>query len=145
MDAFLRRATPIVLLVLASLAWFGPWIPGYDGLASRFGEGAVLRFVVGLLCLYTLMGVLERQRMEVHFKQVLGAFREFSQKRGETGGVDAQKEAVAILLGALSSADAEVRSNAIQHLKRLTGQDLGEDPTAWQAWWRTQGQSDGSD
>ena len=142
MNSFLRRATPLVLLVMAGLAWFGPMLPGYGSIRDALGDGAVLRFVVGVLCLYMVMLVAERQRMEAAFKDVLGAFRSFHLQRGttETGagpnvsGVAAakavaaehdeqKKQAIRILVGALSSDEPEVRTNAAQNLERLTGQD----------------------
>ncbi len=142
MDGFLRRATPIVLLVLAGLAWFEKWLPGHETMASRFGDDAVLRFVLGLLCVYMVMLVLERQRLELSFKQLLGAFKEFHEM-ARTDGSPAQvegkkREAIELLLAALGGADAAIRASAASHLKRLTGQDLGEDPQAWQAWWAQQ-------
>ena len=138
MDRFLRRATPLVLLVLAGLAWFETWLPGHQVIAKNFGDDAVLRFVTGFLCIYMVMLVLERQRMEQTFKQVLLAFREF---RGGAPGAkpgpdarDAQREAVQILVGALDSPDESVRKTSAVHLKRLTGLDLGEDAAAWRRW-----------
>jgi hypothetical protein len=142
MDGFLRRATPIVLLALAGLAWFEKWLPGHETMVSRFGEDGVLRFVLGLLCLYMVMLVLERQRLEQAFKQLLGAFKDFhAQSRSDGSPVQAaekKREAIGLLVGALESADAEIRGNAVTHLKRLTGKDLGHDPQAWQAWWAQQ-------
>ncbi len=153
MDRFLRRATPFALLALAALVWFERWIPGAGGFAARFGDDAVPRFVIGLLCLYVLLLVIERQRMEGAFKQVLGAFREFHRGGAAAGpgglpsgaaggkppaGVD---PAVPILIGALASADVEVRRSCVQHLKRLTGEDLGDDPVAWRRWWRSRAEA----
>ena len=143
MDSTLQRATPIVLLVLAGLAWFGKFLPGYDGLTRSFGEAAVLRFVTGVLCLYMVMLVLERQRMERAFKDVLGAFRQFHAERAGGGGAaggevrtaeDAQEEALRLLVGSLSSPDAKVRGLAAGNLQRLTGQSFGEDAAAWTRW-----------
>lgn len=142
MNSFLARATPLVLLALAVLAWFGELLPGHEQLVRTFGDDVVLRFVTGLLCIYMVLLVIERQRMERNFKQVLGAFRDF---HGKAGGGEvpaaAQREAVEILVGALRSEDPEVRRNAQTHLERLTGQKLGEDPEAWSGWLAQQGQS----
>ena len=142
MDGFLRRATPIVLLALAGLAWFEKWLPGHETMASRFGEDGVLRFVLGLLCLYMVMLVVERQRLEQGFKQLVGAFKDFHEQSRAAGSPaqagSAKREAVELLVAALGSPDAEIRKNSVSHLKRLTGQDLGEDPQAWQAWWAQQ-------
>lgn len=141
MDRWLRRATPIVLLVLAGLAWFERWLPGHEAWAERFGDDGALRFVVGLLCIYLVMLVAERERMERTFVDVLKAFRDFrSQSPGESGPdpATAQREAVELLVAALDSDDPAIRDNASRHLQRLTGQDLGPDPAAWRAWLRRQ-------
>ena len=138
MDTFLRRATPLVLLALAALAWFGAWMPGHSELAARFGDDAVLRFVVGLLCIYMVMLVVERQRLEVSFKQLLGAFKDYHQQARSgmptSEAPEAKREAAQILVGALSSADPELRETALVHLKRLSGEDFGADADAWRSW-----------
>ena len=139
MDSFLRRATPVVLLLLAALAWFEKWLPGHEAVASRFGDDAVLRFVLGLLCVYVVLLVVECQRLEQAFKQLLGAFKDFhaQARRGGTAGAEsaaAKREAVELLVAALSSGDLAIRQKARKHLARLTGEDLGEDPQAWRAW-----------
>lgn len=148
MDGFLRRATPIVLLVLAGLVWFEKWLPGHEVMAGRFGDDGVLRFVLGLLCVYMVMLVLERQRLEQAFKQLLGAFKDFHEQvrpaGSAAGAEDKKREAVQLLVAALGSADAAVRSNAVTHLRRLTGLDLGEDPKSWQAWWAQQRDAGGA-
>ncbi|MHC5065661.1 MAG: hypothetical protein ACYTG5_16985 [Planctomycetota bacterium] len=145
MDSWLRRATPLVLLLLAGLAWFEDFLPGREYLAREFGDKFVLRFVLGLLCIYVLMLVLERQQMEQLFKQVLGQFKDFHSAQGAagqpggpaTGGVadeKARSEAVQILVAALDSEDPKVRSGALENLQRLTGQQLGADKAAWRSW-----------
>ena len=105
-------------------------------------ETAAAVVVMGLLCIYMVMLVLERQRLEQAFKQMLGAFKDFhEQARGGVGASDAPRakwEAVELLSAALESSDADVRQNAVVHLKRLTGQDFGEDAGAWQAWLASQ-------
>ncbi|MEM7204988.1 MAG: hypothetical protein AAF628_32335 [Planctomycetota bacterium] len=129
-----------MLIGLAGLVWFERVLPGASGFAEQFGSDAVLRFVIGVLCLYVVLLVLERQRMENAFKEVLGAFREFHAKAsggaasGPPGANAAQQEAVRLLIGALRSPDAQVRASSAAHLKRLTGQDLGEDGEAWNRW-----------
>jgi len=45
-------------------------------------------------------------------------------------------EAVKILVGALGSDKTEVRESVVQELKRLTGEDYGEDAAAWKRWIR---------
>jgi|SoiMethySBSTD1v2_1073268.scaffolds.fasta_scaffold2946595_2 hypothetical protein len=139
MDRFLRGATPIVLLALAGLAWFERWLPGHERLVEHFGPDGVLRFVTGLLCVYVVLLVIERQRMQRDFKEVLDAFRTFhSEARGTRSDAVAQREAIEILIGALASSDPVVRESSAQHLRRLTGQDLGPDAAAWRRWLATQ-------
>ena len=139
MDRFLRSATPILLLALAGLAWFERWLPIHDRLVEHFGPDGVLRFVTGLLCVYMVLLVLERQRMQRDFKEVLDAFRTFhSESHGSRSDAVAQREAIEILIGALASGDAVVRESSALHLRRLTGQDLGQDAAAWRRWLATQ-------
>lgn len=142
MDSVLRRATPLVLLVLAGLAWFEAWLPGHAELAARFGDDAVLRFVLGLLCLYMVMLVIERQRLEHSFKQLLAAFKEFHELTRSGAAASeaprAKREAAEILVAALTSDDLEVRESAAVHLQRLTGEDLGDDAGAWRSWLASQ-------
>ncbi len=141
MDKFLRLATPLCLVALAALVWFERVLPGRDAFARTFGEDAVPRFVTGVLCIYVLVLVVERQRMESAFKDVLGAFRDFHARgrRGERGALEAaQREAVEILIAALDSPDAQVRQRSVLHLERLTGQQLGDDAQAWRGWLREQ-------
>lgn len=128
MDGFLRRLTPVVLIALAIGVWFE---------SQLLGDVGVLRFTVGVLCFYTALLVLERQRMEVRFTQVLSSFKKFYEDRtAAKEGLDPQKgmEAVSILIAALTSAEAEVRESALLNLKRLTGKDFGFDSAAWQRW-----------
>ena len=107
----------------------------------------MLRFVVGLLAVYVAMVVLERQRMELLFKGVLGELRSFHQQLkaqaggGPAGAVDnapasqeQAEDAARILIAALASDDASVRKTAAENLQRLTGEKHGEDAAAWSAW-----------
>lgn len=146
MDKLLRRATPLVLLVLTGLVWFEKVLPGASGFREAFGEDAVPRFVIGVLCLYVLLLVIERQRMERAFKDVLGAFRDFHRKGGpaqppagsdgiqDPQGQQAQREAMQILIAALRNSEDGVQQSSIHHLKRLSGEDFGDDADAWQRW-----------
>ena len=132
MQRFLRIATPLILLALALLVWFEPLLRN-EQTTSFLGETGVLRFAVGVLALYALLLVIEQQRMGVAFREVLKAFQRFHDGRG-AGGTAPQGEAVGLLVGALASEDPAVRANARDHLKRLTGQDFGEDQARWQGW-----------
>lgn len=137
MDRFLRRATLIVLLVLAFLVWFE---------VELFGsERGAIRFTVGVLCFYVAVQSLERQRLTATFQQVLHAFRDF--KGNPAGASQAasgraaqaapsakeRREAVEILIAALRRGGATA-DLALGNLKRVTGRDHGLDPEAWQRW-----------
>ena len=50
---------------------------------------------------------------------------------GEIG----DRRAMDALIAALGEESHGVRKNSLLALKKMTGQDLGPDPAAWQAWW----------
>ena len=129
MDRTLRRLTSIILLALAVLAWFEE---------SLFGEDkGLLRVTVGILCIYVLLLVLERQRLEDKFMQLLATLKNIKTGAASVEDhVDGAKtlEAVSILIAALGSVEAEVRNSAEENLKRLTGKDFGADAKGWQGW-----------
>ncbi len=132
MDRFLRLATPLILLALALLVWFETFLRN-ESAASWLGETGVLRFAVGVLCLYVLLGWVEQQRAATAFKEVLSAFKRFHEGR-DGRGEGRQREAVTLLVGALSAGEKGVRANALEHLKRMTGQDFGDDKGRWEEW-----------
>ncbi|MCZ6832284.1 MAG: hypothetical protein O7F11_00920 [Acidobacteria bacterium] len=132
MDRFLRMATPLILLALALLVWFETFLRN-ENASAWLGETGVLRFAVGILCLYVLMGWVEQQRTATAFKEVLSAFKRFHEGRGQARE-EPQRDAVSLLIGALSAGDRKVRANAVEHLKRLTGQDYGDDKGRWEEW-----------
>ena len=134
MDRFLRIATPLILLGLALLVWFETFLRN-ESATPWLGETGVLRFAVGVLCLYAILLVVEQQRMAHAFKEVLQAFKRFHEARdGRDGRQEPRREAVSLLVGALSSQDPQIRKNAVEHLQRLTGQDFGEDRARWLQW-----------
>jgi hypothetical protein len=47
-------------------------------------------------------------------------------------------EAARLLIAALKADDPAVRATSRQNLARIAGQDLGDDPVAWQAWLKQQ-------
>ncbi len=133
MDRLLRRATLWVLVTMAFAVWFE---------RSIFGEDrGVLRVAVGVLCIYVALHSLERQRLELAFRQVLGALKQF--RGGNAGGAapppvaspDEGTEALRILVQAVRRGGAAAPV-AVENLRRLTGQDFGLDPGAWEAWLR---------
>ncbi len=134
----IRLLTPLLLLVVLGVAVFEPWLPGRAWLDGLLGPNAVLRAVLAatLGCLLLLWG--EAFRLHTMMSGVLAALRQF--RDGAAGqstaaqNPQAKREAVRLLVAALASTDAGVRQSCRQNLTRLVGQDLGEDPAAWQAW-----------
>lgn len=45
------------------------------------------------------------------------------------------RQAVDILVRGMRSSDVGVQRSSLQHLRRLTGEDKGDDPDAWEEWW----------
>lgn len=140
MDRFLKRITPVVLLLMALLVFFERVLPGSDAIARLVGSDGVVRFVVGVLCIYVMLLVIERQSLDARFTQVLQTFKDFYAARTGTATSEqqtderieqARKEALPILVAALESQDPKVRQTALDNLRRLTGKDLGMDPAAW--------------
>lgn len=135
MGRWLQILTPLILLVLALLVWFEKLLPGAEGARRVLGETGLLRFAVGILCLYVLVLVVERQRMEAAFKGVLKAFRDFHQARaGEAADPKRAVEAARLLVAALDSEDEDIRQSSLEHLRRVTGQDFGMDRERWKRW-----------
>ncbi len=142
MGETLRNLTPLALLGLCALVWFESCIPGANSIEQNLGETAVLRFVVGLLCLFVLVLMAERQHLNTVFQQMLGRLQQLQSRAGggggeavpEASGPDEAKlknDAMAILVAALDADDPSVRQNAVTNLERLTGQKFGTDAARW--------------
>ena len=136
-----KAATPIVLLLLALAVWLEKTVFGR--------EVGMIRFVVGVLCIYVAIGYIERQRIQITFQEILKVFKGFREQRlsdsiTAAGDPDKRLEAASILVAGLSSGDREVVESALHNLKRLTGNDFGSDPAAWQAWLAAQRDAAGS-
>ena len=71
-----------------------------------------------------------RQRNFVLMQTMLAAFRGNRVARQD-------HEAIDILVSALQGPDEGAREAAARQLRRLTGQDFGEDADAWSKWWST--------
>jgi hypothetical protein len=132
----LRRATPLVLLLLAGLVLFEEHLPGHEFVQRTFGHDAVIRLVVGVLCLYVLLLMAARQHMEASFRELVATLRRFREDKGGGPALppQAQREALELLVAALSGAREDVRTSAREHLRRITGQDFGEDAGRWREW-----------
>lgn len=135
MSSFLRRTTPLLLLVLAGLVLFEEYLPGHEAFQRTFGRDAVIRFVIGALCLYVLLLMAARYQMEASFRELVEALRRFRQTSGGSQpDPKAQREALHLLVAALASGSDEVKRSSYEHLRRISGQDFGTDAAAWRAW-----------
>lgn len=127
-----RTLTPLVLVGLCLLVWFEPWIPG----AASLDDKLVLRLVVGLLCLFALVQLVERQRLTDMLGQVIARLQRVRASGGEEprDPEEVATEAMAILVAALDAEDPEVRRSAVRNLERISGQKFGEDAARWRAY-----------
>ena len=104
---------------------------GYDQFASWVGgEVVLLRVLVGVLFLYFAGIVKERNAM----KGLLDNLRDMASTR-RVPTAEESRQAVEILIQALGSEREDVRRTAAENLRRMTGQELGTDAGAWEAWW----------
>ena len=100
-------------------------------LDSGFGFERALALAVGFLFIYLAAMVAERNRFQVEIRDLLEQLLE-----GVYGKNYRQvREAIDILVRTLSSADSAARKVAVEQLRRLTGQDFGEDSAQWARWW----------
>lgn len=142
MTGRLYRLAPWALVVLGILVWLGPSLPGYGTLEKSFGEEPILRFAVGILCFYVLALEAGRRHVQASYRRLVEGLREATGGGRRPDEESARRQAVEVLVGALESRDASVRRTALEHLQRLTGRDLGEDPAAWRAWLEGAGQDE---
>jgi hypothetical protein len=113
---------------------------GYVWLTDRLGgESALLRVLVGFLFLYFAGIVREKNAM----RETLRAFRRAA-REVQKPSTDESRQAVDLLLAGLNSASSEVRDVARENLKRLTGQDFGDNHDHWESWWASNRSSFGS-
>lgn len=131
-----RTLSPLVLLAICALVWFERSIPGAPALTERLGQDFVMRFCLGVLSLYVLLLWGESLRLHAMLTAVLKAMQDFGRARRDeaAGGEGKRLEAVRLLVAALETQDAGVRRSSREHLARLVGQDLGDDPSAWRQW-----------
>ena len=146
-DALFRQLTPLLLLGVLVVVVAEPWLPGSAWVRERFGEQALLRVCVAALVGYVLILWGEALRLHTILTGVLQAFRQFRDSQGGGGGgsanagrnAEAKREAARLLIAALRSDDASIRQSSRSNLARLAGEDLGDDPAAWQRWFERQG------
>ncbi len=122
------------LIILGFWLILAPLVPDYTGYAvlerTLGGEGAVARFFVGFLFLYFAGIVREKNEVRYLLKKLTGNAR-----AAASGQPEQARTAVELLINGLDAERPETRDAALENLKRLTGQDLGQDREAWQAWW----------
>jgi len=138
MEALFRQLTPLVLLVVIVAVVFEPWCPEVAWVRSQFGSGVLLRACVAVLGCYVLLLWGESIRLHTILTGVLQAFRQFDARGGKDAAAarnpKTRLEAARLLIAALKSDDPEIRTSSRHNLTRLVGQDLGQDPAAWQKW-----------
>jgi len=137
-DGMFRQVTPLILLGVLVLVVAEPWLPGTAWFRAQFGDQALLRACLAVLACYVLILWGESIRLHTMLTGVLQAFRQVA---GDAPGRSAagrnpaaRLEAARLLLAALRSEDPAIRASSRQNLVRLVGEDLGDDPAAWQAW-----------
>lgn len=139
----LVRWSSVAALAVAAFVLLEPLMPWLPGWLRSLGlpTDLVLRACVAVLALQVLALLASQQRLDQAFAGVLQSFQEFhrARKAEAEGGMQASKrEAIALLVAALDSPDPSIRTSSHGHLVRLTGQDLGPAPAAWQEWLRGQ-------
>ncbi len=136
LDALFRQLTPLFLLGVLGLVLFEPWLPGIGWLRSALGEQVLLRACVAALVVYVLLLWGESIRLHTILTGVLQALRQFDGAVREPSAKNpkARLEAARLLIAAMRSDDAAIRATSRHNLQRLVGQDLGDDPAAWQRW-----------
>ncbi len=141
-DALFRQLTPLVLFGVLVTVIAEPWLPGTAWLRAQFGDQVVLRTCFAVLVCYVLILWGEALRLHTMLMGVLAAFRQFERSDGGKGEAaknpKARLEAARLLIAALGAGDPSIRATSRHNLTRLVGQDLGDDPAAWQAWLQRQ-------
>jgi len=102
--------------------------PGFD---ESIGHRITIPFVL-IACAYM---VLENLRTRVHLAQLVGALRSLMGRTGVPPTPEVKREAIGILLKSLRGGNQTAREAAARQLRKLTGQDFGEDANAWEEWW----------
>ena len=123
-------ATLILVVVMFGLAIYFVFVPppGFDG-------SFLHRVTIPFLLVACALSIFENLRTRMHMSQLIGALRQIMGRTGAPPTPEGRREAVEILIRSLKADQEHVRNTAAEQLKRLTGQDLGADPAAWERWW----------
>ncbi len=124
-------AAPILVLLGVVLLLAGFAAPVLVFIESQFGFERVAAAALGFLFLYVASVARELVRLRARLldlmEDVLKIFYGPNFRR--------EREAIDILVRAMESDNDDVRRSSREHLVRLTGQDFGDEPSAWSAWW----------
>ena len=132
--------TRIVLNALLRLAFLGiaGWF-AFGGEQALPDAHMVTRISLVALAIGVSILLGEAGMLRTHFDMLLAALRAGTAATAAgatTGGAPRDdKAAIDVLVRALGSREASTREKAHKHLRRLTGQDLPEDPESWNRWW----------
>jgi hypothetical protein len=123
-------ASLIVIVLLIGLAFYFVIAPpmGFD---DTWGH----RLAIPLVLVVAAFTVFESLKTRTHISQLVGALRGLMGRTGAPPTPEVKREAIDILVRSMRSANPGVRETASAQLRNLTGQDLGPDPEAWEAWW----------
>jgi hypothetical protein len=138
-EEWFRQLTPLVLLAVAFAILFEPWaermVPGREWFHAQLGDHYVLRLCCAVLVFYVLLLWGECIRLHGSLTSLLKTFKDaLGQRVAGDGERAARLDAVRMLIAALRSDDEAIRRKSRQNLARLVGEDLGDDPAAWQQW-----------
>ena len=109
-----------------------------------FEEGFLYRLTIPFLFIASALSIFENLRTRTHMSQLVGALRQLPGRAGAPPTPEGKREAVEILLRSLRADQPAVRKTAADQLRRLTGEDFGEDTDAWDHWWKQNKGSFGS-
>jgi len=140
-------AALVRIVLLAIAAWF---VAAPDALGAQTPMISRIALVILALVLSVVVG--EVVQMRLHLGLLVGALRQRTGGEAATVLADVEEamkgqaaapadpkaageRAVPILIQALDARDESARRAAHEHLKRLTGQDLPPESSAWRSWW----------
>ena len=98
---------------------------------EQFGIGRVLAAASGFLFLY----VAWLARGQARLRERLLDLMEEMLKLFYGPNFRRDRQAIDILVKAMESDNEDVRKSSVEHLRRLTGQEFGDDRGAWDQWW----------
>ena len=124
-----KIADSLLLAAIFALALFLVWLPRV-GLEIE-QQDRILRIVAAALCL--AFGIVLVQVRGLR-REIL-VMEDLLQDVRFGAGTKRDRDAVDILVRALRTPDARAREAALRTLRKISGQDLGEDPAAWESWW----------